>query len=142
MKPKKLNFSLEKLLHLKRYEMPREEFWEAFEEQLQRRLALEPRKKRSFSWKNPLDILYKNWVHWFPLATCLCVFSFVIYTQCFRIEKLSSRFVAVAEEVVYHRALKQFVLSVDQQLSSVPVKSLVSGSQKIVATDTCKRFSF
>jgi hypothetical protein len=122
--------------------MPREEFWGAFEKQLQCRLALESTRKRSFSWTNLWDILCKNWVHWLPLATCLCVFSFVIYSQCFRAEKLSSRFVVVAEDIVCHRTLKQFVLSVDRQLSSVPVKSLISGSQKIVATDTCKRFSF
>lgn len=142
MKPKKLNFSLEELLHLKRCEMPREAFWEAFEEQLQCRLALEIKRKRSFSWTNMLAILYKKWVHWFPLATCLCVFSFVVYAQCFRVEKLSNRFVVVSEDIICHQALKQFVLSVDQQLSSVPVKNLVSGSQKMVATDTCKRFSF
>ncbi|MDR0647694.1 MAG: hypothetical protein LBF43_04740 [Puniceicoccales bacterium] len=142
MKPKKLNFSLEELLHLKRYEMPPEAFWEAFEKQLQCRLALEVERKRSFSLVKMLDALYKNWVRWFPLATCLCVLSFVVYTQCFRAEKLSNRFVVVAEDIVCHRALKQFVLSADQQLSSVPVKNLVSGSQKIVATDTYKRFSF
>ncbi|MDR2769598.1 MAG: hypothetical protein LBB19_03560 [Puniceicoccales bacterium] len=142
MKPKKLNFSLEELLHLKRCEMPREEFWEAFEKQLQCRLALEIKRKRSFSWMNMLDVLYKNWVRWFPLATCLCVFGFVVYTPYFRVGKLSSRFVVMTEDVICHRALKQFVLSVDQQLSSVPVRSLVSGSQKIVATDACKCFSF
>ncbi|MDR0755631.1 MAG: hypothetical protein LBE99_01810 [Puniceicoccales bacterium] len=142
MKPKKVNFSLEELLHLKRHEMPREEFWETFEKQLQCRLALEIGRKRSFFRTNMLDVLYKKWVCWFPLATCLCVFGFVVYTQCFRVEKLSNRFVVVTEDIICHRALKQFVLSVDQQLSSVPVRNLVSGSQKIVATDTCKRFSF
>ena len=140
MKVKKEELNLEALFQLKREESPDEAFWDAFDQQLQIKLAAVSLKRPFLNWGNLESIFSFKWLRWVPVTTCLCLF--LTYHQISKSSKdLDSRFAFVAS-AIESQSIRSIPLTVDNSHFSIPNKNLISIPQKTLAKIDHTRFSF
>ena len=126
-KPK---FELERLLKAKRFEMPDEAFWDAFDARLKASLAAEV-KPRSVSWKQCLGALLRRWS---PVAA---VGLFVFGGVCHFLSRFNAPHLEVCFQPSDVRSCRS--LSFHVSPSSGVVKSVL---KKNVALTDSGRFTF
>ena len=140
MENKRLQIELEDLLHLKKAERPNEAFWRTFDRQLHERLQAEIKTSPFLCLKNFVCLYLKRVLRLVPATafTLIICFSCIVLFQ----HKEPSRWVAIQEQGVQVRLLRQVPLQMGQELEAIPFKKLIGGDQKMVAMNCRDRFSF